>query len=496
MITDRQLDDPADRRGAIPARRAIPEDRVLPVAAARTGRDAVVASLLGALVVALLVWAAPASAQELTEQPQRTSVALVPAASQADDPHNGTWFVMTLVPGETGQQVATVVNPTNEPKTVDLDIRHVDFAAGELRLAEDPAAGIASWGRFEREQVTVAPRDRLQVPFTLTVPQSGIEPRDYVGAAVATTTSQVGNATVVQRVATRIYVTVPGQTAHRFEVSSVDPQVDSAWWPRSVLVTATVKNTGTIRIAPTVTIAGQPARGPRFVLAGTEEQFLVDLPAPLVASSMSLPVDVADDSGTVRRVNTSSLVVRWGFLVALLAVVLAGWVTLRWWRRHESRYAQLERDMRRLERLVASMRMSPANGVTGGSVTGGGEPGAGSAGTFADEEELGAPDGEHRFHVALKRARRTGDREALARLALRRHLSGDHDDALPFLLEALKERTAEHAALAQAAASYGPEALGAAVEGSGLSDSTRRMLYGLARAEPVAVGDQHRSVDA
>lgn len=415
------------------------------------------------LAAAALLVPGSAGAQEppVTESPDPTSVALVPSTTRPDDPHNGTWFVMTLLPGESGQQSATIVNPANVPQTVDLAIRGVTVEDGTLRLL-DGDSGLGAWGEFAEGRVTVPPRDRIRVPFTITVPESGVEARDHLGAAVATTTAQVAGATVVQQVATRIFVTVPGEAASDFEVVGISTTPDSRWWPRNVLVTVTLRNVGEIRVAPDVTVAGVPARGPRFLLAGTEEAYVVDLPAPLVAGSVAVPVDVSDDTGVVRRVDRSTVVVRWGFVLAALLVAAAGWLSVRWWRRHESRMARLEADFRRLERLVASTR-----GVE--------LPGDAVAADHRDGDR------DHRFHAALKRARRTSDNEGLARLALERHATTG--DALPVLVEALKHRTELHPDVARAAASYGPGAVHEALRTASLPDSTERMLRALTEAE-------------
>ncbi|MBW3562920.1 MAG: hypothetical protein KY437_10545 [Actinobacteria bacterium] len=389
---------------------------------------------------------------------------LVPAERAPDDPHNGTWFVTTLSPGERDTWSANLVNPTSDEMTVRLSTRDLRFVDGVPTVVQgdDDQTGVGTWASFERAEVTLPPAGTIGVELSVQVPPTGVEPGDHVGVAIAETVTETADATLVQQIATRIYVTVPGEVDRSFVIADVDAVIDSTWWPRSLAITVTVRNDGPIKISPHVTVGGQQARGPRAVLSDSEEMFVAELPAPLVAGNMDLPVVVEDVSGELRQVAADELVVRWGFILAALLVLAAAIAVARWWRGHESRTARLERDIRRLERLVAGLGQA----VRGEADAPGGLEGNGDA--------------ELALVSALKRARRVGDHEAFARLALASHEASG--DALPALLDALEHPDQRREALIAAAASYGRDAIAEDPKTAVLAPDTREELLRAVRA--------------
>lgn len=426
---------------------------------------------LAVLVGLLLTLPATAAGQEPEATPSPTAseaaaVSLVPAERAPDDPNNGTWFVTTLSPGERHTWTANLVNPTPEPMTVRLSVRDLRFVDGVPTpvKADGEQAGVGAWSSFAQDEVTVGPAETVPAELTVQVPPTGVEPGDHVGVAIAETTTETEDATLVNQVATRIYVTVPGEVDRSFLIDDVDTELDSTWWPRTLTVTVTVRNDGPIKVNPAVTVAGQQARGPRAVLSNSEERFVAQLPAPLLAGSVDLPVTAEDISGELRRVSTSELVVRWGFILAALLVLAAAFAVGRWWRHHESRTAQLERDIRRLERLVAGLGYALRTE------------------TDAPVDLHGNGDAELALVGAMKRARRVGDHEAFARLALASHEASG--DALPALLDALEHPGDRRADLIEAAATYGPEAIQDDPKTAVLPEDVRRDL--MAAAEQYA----------
>lgn len=401
------------------------------------------------LVVGLLGFAPAAVAteepndpatEERTSEPQAaTSISLLPADPAPDDPHNGTWFVLTLEPGQAGEADAAVTNTTDAEVEVSLRISDLSFRDdGTPVLGEDPSSGVAGWGRFDEQTLKVGPHETVRATFRITVP-SGTLPRDYAGAAVAETVSRLEDGTtLVNRVATRIVVTVPGAADRGFEISGVEVTRDSVWWPSEVVVRVTVENTGEIRTAPRVTVAGELARGSRMLLSRTSETYIATVDVDAVGGLVRLPIEAVDPSGLTRRVDRSLLVLPRGWL-AIVGGLLIVAVFVGWWRRRRDRVAALHADVRRLEALVTRMRGADER-VT--------RPVLNPQFRLTTEQALEA---------ALRSARRASESDSFARAALALHeLTGE---ALTPLLEALGMANGSQPELIEAAATYGQDAI-------------------------------------
>src|SRR3954469_2197954 len=190
-----------------------------------------------------LSMSAPASAQAAPpapQAPQIPSVAVTPAYSSPKDPNNGQWFFIDgLLPGQTGQSAARLTNPANVPQTVHLYMADLDFVAnGGARLAEEgKSVDIGTWGGFGPDStITLAPNETRLLPFGVTVPKDA-EPGDHVGAIVAETAPEAtGNNAlkIVKRVATRFYVTLPGEAHAAFTIQGVTMEKDSNFLTKEI----------------------------------------------------------------------------------------------------------------------------------------------------------------------------------------------------------------------------------------------------------------------
>lgn len=104
-------------------------------------------------------------------------------------------------PGAVLQDTVSVTNPGDRPRTVTLR------GAGP--------AGTGKWLAFAKREVTVPPRTRADVPFTVTVP-SGATPGDHLGEVVARGGGRD------ERVALRLRVSGPALSALTVERVRVD----------------------------------------------------------------------------------------------------------------------------------------------------------------------------------------------------------------------------------------------------------------------------------
>ncbi|MEU8959797.1 hypothetical protein AB0C93_36545 [Streptomyces sp. NPDC048518] len=130
-------------------------------------------------------------------------------------------FYAEGTPGSVLQDTLSVTNPGPKPRTVSLRGADADNTASGA-VSVTPAKGrpkdTGAWLTFARRQVTVPPRTRAEVPFTVTVP-AGALPGDHPGAIVASG----GGRTV----GVRVHLRVGGPTLSALTVERVKLDADA-----------------------------------------------------------------------------------------------------------------------------------------------------------------------------------------------------------------------------------------------------------------------------
>jgi hypothetical protein len=409
----------------------------------------IVASI-AALVAAMLLWAPLRAGAQQTPSNDISSVGVNPTDTNPDDPNKGQWFFAALLPGETAHLRATISNPATVAQTIKLYLQDLTFDKdGSPSLVRGPQTDVGAWGRFDQPELTIGPRAKAITTFSVTPPQ-GADPGDHVGAVVAESQPQGTTLKVVKKIATRIYITIPGEAVRSMKIESIGWQLDSGIWPKHAVANVSLRNTGRVRLQPNVNVRGQSAKGSRLILTHSVEQYFADVKVPWYGGFVRLPVVATADGGLTRRVDASRFVIPWALLIVLAAMAGAVFLGKRWWDARVSRMGELRADIRRIETLVAQR--------------------PGPSGQMTPEPE---PESELEREVAgilgaMKRAQRTGATASFERLALALHeLNGG---ALDSLLEAIqKSEGPPNAALMEAAASYGTEAINASSRFSNLS---------------------------
>lgn len=348
------------------------------------------------------------------------SVSVRPADTNPDDPNQGQWFFLELAPGARGTVTALISNPADVDQTVSLYIRDLEFNdKGEPAVNFSEQLDVGLWGQALTPEVTIPARQSVRADFLIIAPEDA-EPGDHVGVVVAEGDPQGGDVTITTRIATRLYVTIPGEAERGFEIVSVDIERDAWFWPRSALVTAQLRNTGRVRLQPQVVIKDETARGPSLLLSRSVEPYLADISIPWWGGLVRVPVEAQIPSGSVRRVNQNTFVIPWGLLVILGLVGATGWGTKRWWDARASRLSQLRADLRRIEALVTQRPVGPTEVEV-------------PYDTEVDEFAS--------IHAGLKQARRTQSWRAFAKMA--ESLHEVNGNALPELIEALAHADAK-----------------------------------------------------
>lgn len=406
---------------------------------------------LVAAVLCVVMLPSPASAQNATDTP---SVGVTPTESRDGDPNRGQWFVFSIEPGKRGATNARIGNPADVPQTIKLYFADLTFGTdGTPTVNDGTQEGIGAWAKFDRPSITVAPKSFALEPFHIDVPENA-EPGDHVGVLVAESAPSGGLVKIVKRIATRVYVTVPGEATKSFVIEKLSTNRPSMWWPGTVDVTTTLRNTGRIRLRPTVTVKGSKAAGPDTLLARSMENYQARVRIPWYGGPVKIPVRVNTDAGITHTVSKSMFVIPFG-LLAMIPVILAVGLLVRWlWRLRTREVRRLQADLRRLEQLVAKRPTGVGTHAAPTNLP--------AQAAYLDEPDPVEPAGSEddaddrvrSIRAGLKRARRGRSTESFERLALALHDTGE--DALDELVEALRAEThSNRAALVAAAASYG-----------------------------------------
>jgi hypothetical protein len=380
------------------------------------------------------------------------SVSVRPADTGAGDPNGGQWFALELEPGETGRTTARILNPAGVAQRVVLYTRDLTFSEeGTPNVREGEQQGLGSWGTAP-QTLLLGPGESVLHTVTVTAPADA-DPGDHVGVLVAETSNRQDGQSVVRRIATRFYVTLPGAATRAMSIGDVDQQVDSPWFPKQVSTEVTLDNVGRVRLRPTVRVGDDIARGAQTLMSQSSERYQATTDVPWYGGVLRTPVQAIDDTGLARSVDQRLIVVPWGLLLALAAAGLVAWRLGGWWRRRSSRLDSLHSDVRRLERLLAQTLTAtarPSEDVSGLA------------------EQARAQDQVHELLVAAKRAERAGAYDSLGRLALALHAV--QGPALPVLVDALPHQSeADLPEVRAAILSYDPDLVARQLQARGLS---------------------------
>lgn len=422
------------------------------------------------VVVAGLLIGGPATAAQEGEQAPGAdipSVSVLPTNTDPSDPNAGQWFVTTISPGQTGRLTARIYNPASVDQIVRLTLADLDFAEDGTPTVADVSQDVGTWGAFDQPTVTVPALQQVEVGFSITAPE-GAEPGDHVGVVMAETTLPAdGRIGVVKRIATRLYVTVPGDAQPAFVIDDVAMQRDSSFFTRSITFTVTLRNTGRVRLQPTVTVDGREAKGSEQLMSRSIEPYVVKVPVPAWGGPLTFDVEATARTetrqGPVRTRTVSAWVIPWVLIAGVLLTAGLVVAVRRWMRRRVGRYDALRADLRRLERLVADQVSTPSAGGRrdARSAIRAGIKQAARAGDTETEERLKEKLTElESIEDAEGEGEEAGRRPSVKAAAATSAPPGGNGAALATILEEIaRAPKSRQEALIQAARSYGPKAL-------------------------------------
>lgn len=204
-----------------------------------------------------------------------------------------------------------------------LYVRDLAFtAAGDPAVNDGPQGDVGTWGAVDQAKVTIAPGKSVVIGLTVAAP-AGAEPGDHVGVLVAESDPQGTDVKVMKRVATRLYVTIPGDAERELAVDEIESSTPSPLFGRTAVVSVSVRNTAGPASSPRCASA---AAGRAVPGSWSRRRSSVTRPRSTcrgTGAPVKIPVEVASDGAPTHSREVSLFVVPWGPIAALLLLLLA-----------------------------------------------------------------------------------------------------------------------------------------------------------------------------
>ncbi|MCZ4100140.1 WxL protein peptidoglycan domain-containing protein [Streptomyces sp. H39-C1] len=304
-------------------------------------------------------------------------IGLGPAAGPAGAADNGRWsvfpapaggakdktstsqerqfFTLEAGPGTTVKDKVSVSNLSDAPmqfRIYGADAYNTPRDGGfAVRGPEETNKDIGTWVKLAQGSLTVPPRTRADIPFTLTIPDTAT-PGDHPGAIVALNTetdkSKGSVAVGVRRaVGARIYLRVSGPSLPALSVENVRVDHGQPWLPGTGRSNATIHytlvNRGNVSLLPRLrvkatglfgnTLLDRRAKGlPLELLPGQQVELAEKWAGSPQFDRVSVQLTVTTDRGELNETaGVSFFAVPWlaaGVLLAGLAL-LAAWFVVR-----------------------------------------------------------------------------------------------------------------------------------------------------------------------
>jgi hypothetical protein len=321
-----------------------------------------VASLLAALFVAGILVSLSSASKAFADD----SDGISGAPASENGPDNRTRLSYQAAPGQHIDDFYVLRNTGTTPQALKVfatDAYNTDDGSYGLLETDAAPKDAGNWVTFEggAKQLTVPldPGASQVIPFFLDVPADAA-PGDHAAGIVISVTSPQGQILVDRRVATRLYVRVPGDLQPNLTISSITASYDAQLNPidGASTVTFTVRNGGNVALGANMVIGVNTLFG---IGAGeTVDQALSEM-LPGATRTVTVPVKgvgqwgylnpyvkmvptvdaEALDPGPLKEISRDTVIVAipW-WLIALLVIAAIVWLVIRWRRKRDEKNAQ------------------------------------------------------------------------------------------------------------------------------------------------------------
>lgn len=175
-----------------------------------------------------------------------------------DKPYRAT-FAYDVTPGQVLRDTVRVKNFSGGPLNLAVyatDAINSDTGALDLRAAADKPTDSGTWISLEKRTLRVETNGEADVPFTIKIPATGVEPGDHVGGIVTSllldpARDAAAPVKLDRRVGTAVQLRVAGPLNPKLAITDLKTSYGNAISPigrGSVSTTYTVTNVGNVRV--------------------------------------------------------------------------------------------------------------------------------------------------------------------------------------------------------------------------------------------------------
>ena len=321
---------------------------------------AVLALLVGALtLLGPAAGATPRTAPTAADPNEPTITFGLTPLQGKDQPYRAN-FDLELTPGQEFKDSVRVRNLSGQQIKLGVyatDALNTENGAVDLLAGADRPEDLGAWITLEREDVTLASNDFIDIPFTLKVPTTA-SPGDHTAGIIASYVGEGGGTagpavTIDRRIGTRVLVRVAGTLTPKLVVSDLKTSWDGPMNPLgrgTTTVAYRVSNDGNVRMGATQKIKisspiGFPAttvNPPQVadLLPGNSivQTHKVDGVWPIFRSTTKVtvaPVPVREGDSFPADISASAKTSNWTFPWAFLIFAIVLFIGWKLWQRRQ-----------------------------------------------------------------------------------------------------------------------------------------------------------------
>jgi hypothetical protein len=173
-----------------------------------------------------------------------------PANPDSNIPHSDAWFIYTLKPGETKNDVIVVKNNGDTEAHVILypaDATPSTDGGFALKQKVEKNDGVGSWIKLSQQDLVIPATKSVEVPFTITIPNDPtLDVGEHAGGImIELADQQAADASgflLTMRSGVRVYVTIPGEIIKKLDITTFDTTFNET--KKIYIVNLGVKNSG------------------------------------------------------------------------------------------------------------------------------------------------------------------------------------------------------------------------------------------------------------